>query len=156
MKIWIKTTNVIDEFIRLTGPTADLRIKDCKIYVIIDHNKFTNLEELLNIINQQSIFTSEPAEIVLPSEVESILLDTDNSITDTTIKLPGTWRMNTETNRIIEQEKLDKILELFTIQEGWGNSSFYFLFLEFPKQNSHPPFPGEWELLWLGNYIPTS
>ena len=90
MKIGIKTTNVIDEFIRLTGPTADLRIKDCKIYVIIDHNKFTNLEELLNIINQQSIFTSEPAEIVLPSEVESILLDTDNSITDTTIKLPGT------------------------------------------------------------------
>ena len=65
MKIGIKTTNVIDEFIRLTGPTADLRIKDCKIYVIIDHNKFTNLEELLNIINQQSIFTSEPAEIVL-------------------------------------------------------------------------------------------
>lgn len=118
MKIGIKTTNVIDEFIRLTGPTADLRIKDCKIYVIIDHNKFTNLEEFLNIINQQSIFTSEPAEIVLPSEVESILLDTDNSITDTTIKLPGTWRMNTETNRIIEQEKLDKILELFTIQEG--------------------------------------
>lgn len=117
MKIGIKITNVIDEFIRLTGPTADLRIKDCKIYVI-DHNKFTNLEELLNIINQQSIFTSEPAEIVLPSEVESILLDTDNSITDTTIKLPGTWRMNTETNRIIEQEKLDKILELFTIQEG--------------------------------------
>lgn len=27
MKIGIKTTNVIDEFIRLTGPTADLRIK---------------------------------------------------------------------------------------------------------------------------------
>lgn len=118
MKIGISTTNIINEFVRFIGPVVDLRIKECKIYVIIDHNKFTNLEELLNIINQQSIFTSEPAEIVLPSEVESILLDTDNSITDTTIKLPGTWRMNTETNRIIEQEKLDKILELFTIQEG--------------------------------------
>lgn len=118
MKIGISTTNIINEFVRFIGPVVDLRIKECKVYVIIDHNKFTNLEELLNIINQQSIFTSEPAEIVLPSEVESILLDTDNSITDTTIKLPGTWRMNTETNRIIEQEKLDKILELFTIQEG--------------------------------------
>lgn len=118
MKIGISTTNIINEFVRFIGPVVDLRIKECKVYVIIDHNKFTNLEEILNQLNQQSIFTSEPAEIVLPSEVESILLDTDNSITDTTIKLPGTWRMNTETNRIIEQEKLNKILKLFTIQEG--------------------------------------
>lgn len=117
MKIGISTTNIINEFVRFIGPVVDLRIKECKVYVII-HNKFTNLEEILNQLNQQSIFSLSPAKIVSSSEVESILLDTDNSRTDTVIKLPGTWRINTETNKIIEQENLDKILKLFTTQEG--------------------------------------
>lgn len=118
MKIGISTTNIINEFVRFIGPVVYLRIKECKVYVIIDHNKFTNLEEILNQLNQQSIFSLSPAEIVSSFEVESILLDTDNSRTDTVIKLPGTWRINTETNEIIEQENLDKILKLFTTQEG--------------------------------------
>lgn len=128
MKIGISTTNIINEFVRFIGPVVDLRIKECKVYVIIDHNKFTNLEEILNQLNQQSIFSLSPAEIVSSFEVESILLDTDNSRTDTVIKLPGTWRINTETNEIIEQENLDKILKLFTTQEGWEKKTHPFIF----------------------------